>query len=65
MRLLNIFGNTVRKRFVATVIGAACCSLFWKDSVVWDEECAWKEPNCDGDPWDNTEIWQNSCTWPT
>lgn len=64
MRVLRLLGNTIRRRFVAVVLGG-CCIASWKDLVEWDDDCTWKEVDvCDGDLWENQENWWNHCIWP-
>jgi len=63
MRLLRITGNSIYKRIRAIAAVLGCCDTLWKDSVAWDDDCEWKEPDCDGVIWVNTEIWDNECTW--
>lgn len=62
MRLLNIFGNSIRKRLIAAV--NVCCSFLWEDSLEWTDRCKWKEPSCcSSSTWENTQTWTNACTW--
>lgn len=62
MRLLNIFGNSIRKRLIAAV--NLCCSFLWEDSLEWTDRCKWKEPSCcSSSTWENTQTWTNACTW--
>lgn len=59
MRLLSIFGNTIRKRLISAV--SFCCSLFWDDIVVFSDDCRWKEPNCPSYLWENEALWNQHC----
>jgi hypothetical protein len=62
MKLLTIFGNTIRGGHVtSTTIG--CCYELWKDTQVWLDNCKWKEPDeVVGDcvVWSESELWVES-----
>jgi hypothetical protein len=59
MRLLSIFGNTIRKRLISAV--SFCCSLFWEDPVIFSDNCRWKEPSCCSYLWENETLWNQNC----
>lgn len=60
MRLLTIFGNTIRKRLISAVL-SLCPTIIWEDPFEWKDECRWKEPQCCSYLWDNQEIWNQNC----
>lgn len=64
MRPIRIYGNSIFKRIRALASILGCCDTLWKDSVIWDDDCEWKEPDCDGVTWVNSEVWNNECSWP-
>ena len=63
MRLLRITGNSIYKRIRALAVALGCCDTLWKDSVAWDDDCLWKEPEdqCCNSLWNNNELWNNDC----
>lgn len=61
MRLLSIFGNSIRRRLVSSA--KRCCGFLWSDDKSWQEECRWKEPSCCSELWPNTQAWNNFCLW--
>ena len=66
MRLLSIFGNTIRKRFIAGV--SSCCVLLWEDGIEWRDQCNYPAVECiTNTSWEAAEAenktWEDSCLW--
>jgi len=63
MKLLRIAGNALLNGALRNKAIAGCCRILWQGQVIWDDECDWKEPECEGGIWVNSEIWENECPW--
>ena len=60
MRLLTIFGNTIRKRLLGAVL-SLCPTIVWEDPFLWIDNCRWKEPQCCSSLWENEKTWNQNC----